>query len=98
MTVHEDYSREAWSRRRRESSGEERPPRRYQYWETPHGHRPRVRRVNYLFIFWSLRSHNVWISTANVVFPGQSSAWLADNTWGGYSSLSGILTLRQNLL
>ena len=51
MTVHEDYSREAWSRRRRESSGEERPPRRYQYWETPHGHRPRVRRVNYLFIF-----------------------------------------------
>ncbi len=54
MTVNRDYSREAWSRRKRESAGEERPPRRYQYWETPHGHRPRVRRVNYLFILFGL--------------------------------------------
>ena len=54
MPVHEDYSREAWSRRKRESAGEERPPRRYQYWETPHGHSPQVRRVNYLFIFFGL--------------------------------------------
>ncbi len=54
MTVNRDYSREAWSRRKRESTGEERPPRRYHYWDTPHGHRPRVRRVNYLFIFFGL--------------------------------------------
>ncbi len=54
MPVHEDYSREAWSRRKRESTGEERPPPRYHNWETPHGHRPRVRRVNYLFIFFGL--------------------------------------------
>ncbi len=54
MPVHEDYSREAWSRRKRESAGEERPPRRYQYWETRGGPRPPVRRVNYLFIFFGL--------------------------------------------
>ncbi len=54
MTVNQDYSREAWSRRKKESTGEERPPRRYHYWETPHGHSPRVRRVNYLFIFFGL--------------------------------------------
>jgi len=54
MTVNKDYSREAWSRRKRESTEEERPPQRYQYWETQHEHRPRVRRVNYLFIFFGL--------------------------------------------
>ncbi len=54
MTVHDDYSREAWKRRKRESTGAERPPPRYQYWETPGGHRPPVRRVNYLFIFFGL--------------------------------------------
>ncbi len=54
MTINKDYSREARSRRKRESAGEERPPPRYQYRETPHGHRPQVRRVNYLFIFFGL--------------------------------------------
>ena len=54
MMANRDYSREAWSRRKRESTGVERPPRRYQYWDTPHGHRPRVRLVNYLFIFFGL--------------------------------------------
>ena len=54
MTVKQDYSREAWSRRKKELGGEERPPQRYQYWETPHLPRPRVRRVNYLFIFFGL--------------------------------------------
>ena len=54
MPVIQDYSREAWNRRKRESTGEKRPPRRYQYGETPHWHRPPVRRVNYLFIFFGL--------------------------------------------
>ena len=58
MTVKEDYSREAWSRRKNESTGVKRPTRRYQYSEQyrkpPHGHRPPVRRVNYLFIFFGL--------------------------------------------
>ncbi len=54
MTVHDEYSREAWKRWKRKSTGAERPPRRYQYWETRGGHRPPVRRVNYLFIFFGL--------------------------------------------
>ena len=54
MPVQENYSREAWGRRKRESTGEERPPQRYHYWETPHAPRPPVRRVNYLFIFFGL--------------------------------------------
>ena len=54
MPITEDYSREAWSRRRRESTGEGSPPPRHHYWDTPRGHRPRVRRVNYLFIFFGL--------------------------------------------
>ncbi len=54
MPVHVDYSHEAWSRRKRESTGEERPPQRYHYWETPHAPRRPVRRVNYLFIFFGL--------------------------------------------
>ena len=58
MPVNQDYSREAWSRRKKESTGENRPPRRpqysRQYWEPLHGHRPPVRRVNYLFIFFGL--------------------------------------------
>ena len=58
MTVKEDYSREAWSRRKNESTGVKRPARRYQYSQQyrkpPHGHRPPVRRVNYLFIFFGL--------------------------------------------
>ena len=54
MPVSQDYSREAWSRRKRESDGEERTPRRYHYWDTPHEPKPKVRRVNYLLIFFGL--------------------------------------------
>ena len=52
--VNKDYSREAWRRRKRESTAEERPRRHYQRGETAHGYRPPVRRVNYLFIFFGL--------------------------------------------
>ena len=52
--THEDYSREAWSRRKRESTPEQRPRRHYQHGETPQGYMPPVLGVNYLFIFFSL--------------------------------------------
>ena len=54
MMVHKDYSREAWSRRKRESTPEQRPRRHYQHGENSHGYMPPVRRVNYLFIFFGL--------------------------------------------
>ena len=54
MPVQEDYSREAWRRRKGISVGEERPRRSYQHRETPHDHMARARRINYLFIFFGL--------------------------------------------
>ena len=54
MPVSQDYSREAWSRRKGESNEEERTPRRYHYWDSPHGPKPKGRWVNYLFIFFGL--------------------------------------------
>ncbi len=54
MPVHEDYSQEAWRRRKRESAVEEGRRRSYQRRENPHEPMPRVRRVNFLFIFFGL--------------------------------------------
>ena len=49
----EYYSRETRKHRKGMSTEEEEPRRRYQAWETPQENMPRVRRVNYLVIFFS---------------------------------------------